>query len=131
MESAQRIFACGLVVLAAWCCTCLDAAAQADLNAERLQQLLKRFPEADTNKDGKLTAEEARGYLRKTRSAKVTDATLTPPAAAKPPVGDALSADAAAKSEQPKAAKEKSYDKDAGPRPADDIQPQPVVWVAK
>ncbi len=31
---------------------------------ERLQQLLKRFPEADTNKDGVLTREEAQAYYQ-------------------------------------------------------------------
>ncbi len=31
-------------------------------NADRLQQLLKRFPKADANGDGKLTAEEAKDY---------------------------------------------------------------------
>jgi len=119
MKLAQHIFARGLVMAAVLGCTCGEAVAQADLNVERLKQLLKRFPEADTDKDGRLTSEEARSYLRKMRSAKAADAKPTPPAAAKPPAGDAPSADAATKSEQPraKAAKEKTYDKDAGPRP--------------
>jgi acetyl esterase/lipase len=53
------------------------------------------------------------------RSAKAADTKPTPPAVAKPPAGDASSADATAKSERPpaKAAKGKTYDKDAGPRP--------------
>ena len=108
MKPAQRIFARGLVMAVVLGCTCREAVAQDDLNADRLQQILKRFPEADTDKDGKLTADEARSYLRKMRSAKVADAKPTPPAAAKPPAGDAPSADAAAKNEQPraKAAKE-------------------------
>ena len=42
---------------------------------EQLEQLLERFPEADTDKDGKLTPDEARAYLRKTRSAKPGGAT--------------------------------------------------------
>ena len=119
MESAQRIFACGLATAMVLSYACRDVAAQADLNLERLQQLLKRFPEADTDKDGKLTSDEARSYLGKMRAAKSADAKSTPPAAAKPPAGDAPSADAAAKSDQPraKAAKNKTYDKDAGPRP--------------
>ncbi|MGV3756340.1 MAG: alpha/beta hydrolase [Verrucomicrobiota bacterium] len=37
----------------------------ADAKADRLQQLLKRFPEADANKDGRLTEDEARGYASK------------------------------------------------------------------
>src|SRR6187549_3243386 len=115
MKLGQHIFARGLVMAVVLGCTCGEAVAQADLNVERLEQLLKRFPEADTDKDGKLTAEEARSYLRKMRSAKAADAKPTPPAAAKPPAGDAPGADAAAKSEQPlaKDAKKKTYDKDA------------------
>jgi hypothetical protein len=35
------------------------------LTSDRLQQVLRRFPEADLNKDGKLSLEEAREYLRK------------------------------------------------------------------
>lgn len=35
---------------------------------ERLQQLLKRFPEADTNKDGVLTREEAQAYREKSQA---------------------------------------------------------------
>src|SRR4029453_9709737 len=112
MKLAQHIIARGLVMAVVLGCTCGQAVAQADLNVERLKQLLQRFPEADTDKDGKLTAEEARSHLRKMRSAKTTDAKPTAPAAAKSPASDAPSADAA-KSEQPraKAAKEKTYDK--------------------
>lgn len=57
-----------LVTFLSW--TCSYAVAQGDLNVDRLQQMLKRFPDADTNQDGKLTAEEARGYMKKIRSAK-------------------------------------------------------------
>jgi acetyl esterase len=42
-------------------------AAPAEPSAERLQELLKRNPEADTNKDGTLTIEEARAYREKVR----------------------------------------------------------------
>jgi acetyl esterase/lipase len=42
-------------------------AVPADLPPEQLERLLKRYPEADTNKDGKLTVEEARAHLRKMR----------------------------------------------------------------
>src|SRR6188474_3133301 len=96
MKLGQHIFARGLVMAVVLGCTCGEAVAQADLNVERLQQLLKRFPEADTDKDGKLTSEEARSYLRNMRSAKA--AGTKPPAAVKPPTGDA-----AAKSEQSRA----------------------------
>lgn len=44
---------------------CAQSLIAADAKADRLQQLLKRFPEADANKDGKLTEEEARGYASK------------------------------------------------------------------
>lgn len=42
----------------------VDASAQ---SAQQLQNWLKRFPEADANKDGTLTIEEARAYQRKMR----------------------------------------------------------------
>ena len=58
--------------------------AQREFSEEQLQQWLKRYPEADANKDGKLTPDEARAYLRKIRggdetpgSPKATDAKPT------------------------------------------------------
>jgi acetyl esterase/lipase len=42
-------------------------AAPAELTPERLAQFLKRYPEADTNKDGALTADEARAFRDKIR----------------------------------------------------------------
>lgn len=42
-------------------------AQQAPTQEERLQGLLKRFPEADANKDGRLTRDEARAYQQKMR----------------------------------------------------------------
>ena len=56
----------------AWCCLLIlpgsslaaDEKPQPD---ERLPQLLKRFPAADTNRDGVLTREEARAYQAKTQ----------------------------------------------------------------
>lgn len=45
-----------------------SAAAKRELTEEQLQQLLKRFPDADLNKDGKLTVDEAQAYLRKRKS---------------------------------------------------------------
>ncbi len=41
------------------------ALAQREVAPEQLQQLLKRFPEADANKDGVLSMEEARAYWQK------------------------------------------------------------------
>jgi len=43
----------------------LVSAAPRDVTPEQLQQLLKRFPDADANKDGTLTLEEARAYRQK------------------------------------------------------------------
>ncbi|MFA5193857.1 MAG: alpha/beta hydrolase fold domain-containing protein [Verrucomicrobiia bacterium] len=42
-------------------------AAAPRVSDEQLQQYLKRYPDADANKDGKLTFEEARAYLKKLR----------------------------------------------------------------
>ena len=44
---------------------CVAPAAQRDVAPDQLQQLLKRFPDADANKDGTLTLEEARAYRQK------------------------------------------------------------------
>jgi hypothetical protein len=41
--------------------------ASRQVSPEQLQQYLKRFPDADANKDGKLTFDEARAYLKKLR----------------------------------------------------------------
>ncbi len=86
---------------------------------EQLEQMLKRFPDADTDKDGKLTVEEARAYFRKTKSAKSGDAPASPEAAAKPPEARTpnTNAPAAGKQSRGTTAKQKRYDQDAGPRP--------------
>lgn len=52
---------------------------------ERLEQLRHLYPEADANKDGTLTEEEARAYYTKLRPAKPAPASLAPP----PTVADA------------------------------------------
>lgn len=52
---------------------------------ERLQQLLKRFPEADANKDGVLTREEAQAYREKSQAEGNKKAT-----AKQQPVADAI-----------------------------------------
>ena len=44
---------------------------------ERLQKLLKRFPDADKNRDGKLTREEALEYRRKRQKAQANVAEPT------------------------------------------------------
>ena len=57
--------------LAAFLLTLFIAApllAQAPSNEDRAKQLLKRFPEADTNKDGALTREEVMEFLKKRRA---------------------------------------------------------------
>jgi acetyl esterase/lipase len=78
----------------------MHVAAQDNRREQQLEQLLKRYPEADADKDGKLTAQEARNYLSKTKSATSGEAPAAPAAAT-----------------EQKAAKAKTYDKDAGPRP--------------
>ena len=58
------------------------------LSASRLAQLLKRFPEADTDKDGKLTAEEfkaARQQFRQSRQRNTRPAAAAQPKEVKTP----------------------------------------------
>jgi len=62
-----------------WLPLCL-VAAQREPTAERFQQMLRRFPDADLNKDGKLTLEEYREYRRKIQSSAA--AAIAPPKAA-------------------------------------------------
>ena len=50
-----------------------------DLTPERLEQLRKKYPEADANKDGKLTVDEAIAYAAKARSKKTTGNNLPKP----------------------------------------------------
>lgn len=45
------------------------AAAQRELTEEQFQQMLRRFPDADLNKDGRLTVDEFREFRRKTQTA--------------------------------------------------------------
>jgi hypothetical protein len=54
-----------LVLLTAFVFSAVDTVAQREVTPEQLQQLLKRFPDADANKDGKLMVEEARAYRQK------------------------------------------------------------------
>lgn len=65
-------------------CAGLVAADQAARGPEQLARILERFPEADTDKDGKLTAEEARAYLRKTKAGKSAESPVVADAASKP-----------------------------------------------
>jgi acetyl esterase len=58
------------------------AADPAPLAPEQLQRVLRRYPEADADKDGKLTAEEARAFLRKMRTGNTTKAGSDPAATA-------------------------------------------------
>src|SRR6185295_1174451 len=48
----------------------LRAADAPAVSPEQLQQYLKQYPDADTNKGGVLTIEEARTYLRQMRAGK-------------------------------------------------------------
>lgn len=61
---------------ALWCCLILAfrpirAAEEKPQPEERLQQLLKQFPDADANKDGVLTREEAQAYRQKLQAATI------------------------------------------------------------
>ncbi len=60
-------------------CLAFFPALQATSQEAQLQQLLKRFPDADANKDGKLTIEEAQSYR-----AKMQGSQANKPAQAKP-----------------------------------------------
>ncbi len=55
------VVACGGLLLAASWAMAQDKAAP---SAEKLAKLLQKYPEADANKDGTLTAEEAKAYLK-------------------------------------------------------------------
>lgn len=67
--------------------TALLAAAQpAALSPERLQDYLRQYPDADTNRDGILSPAEARAYLQKLRRAKGNKAGP----AAEEPAGESL-----------------------------------------
>jgi acetyl esterase/lipase len=77
-----------LVVLSAagvWAIPDRPSAADPDPSDEQLQRILRRFPEADLNKDGKLTLDEAREFRRTRQAGKGTspaaDATKVAPAA--------------------------------------------------
>ena len=95
-----------------------DTAAQDEQSAEqRLQRLLKQYPEADANKDGKLTAAEAQAFRQKLTGG--TDKT-----------GDAKQAAKAAKkakrAEGPEIKPDKA-DLSYGPYPANKLD----LWLAK
>ncbi len=67
------------LVLAMAMAPLLSAADLGDLTPERLEQLRKRYPEADLNKDGKLTVEEGTAYyaqMRAKKSAPTTNSKL-------------------------------------------------------
>ena len=65
MPTSFKMFAClSLIVLPGF----LAAADEEPKADERLPQLLKRFPDADANKDGVLTRDEAQSYRAKVQS---------------------------------------------------------------
>lgn len=63
-----------------------EAAQRGGPNAERLAQMLERTPEADANRDGQLTAEEAMAYRNQNRAERPAEdgAADRPPAEARP-----------------------------------------------
>ncbi len=94
-----RLLACWRpMILLLWLPFSLGGAGR-EATAEQLEQMLKRFPNADLNKDGKLTVEEFREY-RKTESGRTGK---------NAPVEKEPTA--------PRTARQKTYDPNAGPRP--------------
>jgi acetyl esterase/lipase len=79
-------------------------AAERDATDEQLQRLLRRFPDADLNKDGKLSPEEARQYLQKRQGGAAATKPATQPADAAAAAANAAPAPAA-KPARPAAAK--------------------------
>ena len=71
MKTKPKTLAGIPAVLFALCCAA--PAQQFAVTVERLQQYLKSYPEADTNKDGVLSEEEARAYLSKMRKGKTAE----------------------------------------------------------
>ncbi|MDZ4850811.1 MAG: alpha/beta hydrolase [Pirellulaceae bacterium] len=65
----------------------IEANAQ-NINPERLQQYLKQFPDADTDKDGTLSMSEAQAYLGKMRGKKAPKAEPTSSATFAPTFAD-------------------------------------------
>ena len=63
----SRLNRIGAIALLAACglAPALSQAQGAKPSAEKLAQWLKRFPEADTNKDGQLSLAEAEAYRKK------------------------------------------------------------------
>src|SRR5262245_19621329 len=70
MIARIRYFAWLLSILAAWN---LAAAEDKPQTNERLKELLKRFPNADANKDGVLTFQEAQAYKEKALTRRGTE----------------------------------------------------------
>jgi acetyl esterase/lipase len=95
------------------------AAASREPNEGQLSAILNRFPEADANKDGKLTPEEARAYWRKVQSGNAPDAQ-----AATADAGPARPAGRAAGQSGPKPDR---ADLSYGPHPNNKLD----LWLAK
>ena len=75
-----------LLCLLVACLATLGHAQITSENNDRLRQGLKRYPAADTNKDGILSLEEAKAYLAKNKPSPI--ATENKPGALKPDVAD-------------------------------------------
>ena len=58
------------VVMIVLCAGIASSHAQASDNPQKLESLLRRYPDADANKDGKLTAEEAKAYAAEKKGGK-------------------------------------------------------------
>jgi hypothetical protein len=64
--ATRGAFLCAALFVAA----AFAMAAEGDLSPQQMEKLLKRIPEADANKDGKLTREEVQAYMRNRKSGK-------------------------------------------------------------
>ncbi|MCX7012097.1 MAG: alpha/beta hydrolase [Candidatus Sumerlaeota bacterium] len=73
-------------------------AAEREVSPQQLEKMLKRYPDADADKDGTLTMDEARTYFRDLRSGKAPSASKpTSAPASSGPVGEGKGASPSAK----------------------------------
>jgi acetyl esterase len=104
-------------------------AAQFDISPEQLEKYRQLYPDADTNKDGKLSLEEARAYLKKMRSGEVTGAAGGAKAAPQAAAGKETprAAKRAVRSEGRKEIPPSHADVSYGPHPNNKLD----LWLAK
>ncbi len=74
----SRCLALPFVVAAVLCFGIASSHAQVADNPQNLERLLRRYPDADANKDGKLTVEEANAYAAKMKIGKPSKGASAP-----------------------------------------------------